>query len=215
MKTNYVGLLVLAGMGFSQSGDVMAAKYACPVEKGAKCMSTAKVYEATNASADINGGKNEPLPPPPEVAAPKQVTTTTSSNAPRGTMVFVPAEAAALAVKGDSLSVVSPDRKVLQTTTVLPSPAIASEVPKTTITTNGYEPFREPAKIMQVYVAAWQDEYGDLHLSERIVTEIVPRKWSIGVKEAGSGDNYRLLEFPGAKTTDAQQSNDATKGAGK
>lgn len=215
MKTNYLALMVLAGLGISQSGQVMAAKYACPVEKGAKCMSTAKVYEATNASADINGGKNEDLPPPPVPAQPKQTTTTTTSNAARGTMVFVPAEAAALTVKGDSLSVVNPDRKVLQTTTVLPNPAIASEVPKTTITTNGYEPFREPAKIMQVYVAAWQDEYGDLHLSERIVTEIVPRKWSIGVKEAGSGDNFRLLEFPGAKTTETQTSSESAKGAGK
>lgn len=43
---------------------------------------------------------------------------------------------------------------------------------------------------------------GDLHLSERIVTEIVPRRWNIGVEESGSGDNYHLLEFPNVSVPD-------------
>ena len=201
--------LAVAIAGVLLAHGAEAKKYACNVPKGATCMSTEAVYEATNASDSVNGTPTTTdIPPPPPVQQPvpskkasTQSASTTTTPAPKGKMVFVPTEQAALAIKGDSLSVVSPVA-VAPTTASGPSKTVTqvvqSGVPKTTITTNSYEPFLEPAKIMQVYIAAWQDEYGDLHLSERIVTEIVPRKWSIGVEETGSGDNYQLLTFPGS-----------------
>jgi hypothetical protein len=50
---------------------------------------------------------------------------------------------------------------------------------------------------MKVFVSAWQDEQGDLHLPENVITEIEPRRWSIGAPAPQINDSFRLLELPG------------------
>ena len=41
-------------------------------------------------------------------------------------------------------------------------------------------PIREPAKVMRVWMAPWEDNNGDLHVSSYIYTEIEERKWVYG-----------------------------------
>lgn len=42
------------------------------------------------------------------------------------------------------------------------------------------EPIRTEAKIMRIWVTPWEDDEGDLHLGEFILTEIEPPRWGIG-----------------------------------
>lgn len=215
MKNISIVSCVFAVILVNGISDVHAKKPACPVPNGVKCMSAGDVYNATNNSSEVTSADQAnmsmnlppaPVPVPVAVVAPSR-----SSNAPatvpKGQLVYVPTEYASLAIKGDALSVVAPQKVIVNApASVQKSKAAPAEVstfiPSTTIVTNGYEPFREPAKILQIYIAAWQDDSGDLHLSERIVTEIVPRRWNIGVDESGSGDNYHLLEFPNVSAPD-------------
>lgn len=48
------------------------------------------------------------------------------------------------------------------------------------------QPVREPAKVMRIWIAQWVEAgTDDLHWPSYIYTEIVPRKWSYGLPEAG------------------------------
>jgi hypothetical protein len=42
-------------------------------------------------------------------------------------------------------------------------------------------PIRMPAQVMRVWIAPWEDSRGDLHAPGYLFTEIVPRRWSLGV----------------------------------
>lgn len=204
MKQTILSSALILILSHAYCSDAEAKKSACPVPNGVKCMSTGDVYNATNNASEVTSADQAntttSLPPAPVPTVVVGPVSSVPATAPKGQMVYMPTEYASLAIKGDALSVVAPQKTVPITNTaskVKVAPAeVSTFIPSTTIVTNGYEPFREPAKILQIYIAAWQDDTGDLHLSERIVTEIVPRRWNIGVDESGAGDNYHLLEFP-------------------
>ena len=42
-------------------------------------------------------------------------------------------------------------------------------------------PIREPARVMRIWIAPWQDASGNLHMASRVYTEIAPRQWSVGI----------------------------------
>ena len=44
-------------------------------------------------------------------------------------------------------------------------------------------PVLEPAKIMRIWIAPWEDSKKDLHWPSYLFTEIQPRKWSFGKSE--------------------------------
>jgi conjugal transfer pilus assembly protein TraV len=55
-------------------------------------------------------------------------------------------------------------------------------------------PERMPAKIMRVWLAPWEDANGDLHMAERLFTEIERRRWSVGAQAPQLSPNLELLE---------------------
>lgn len=44
-------------------------------------------------------------------------------------------------------------------------------------------PILEPAKVMRIWIAPWEDSKKDLHWPSYLFTEIQPRKWSFGKSE--------------------------------
>jgi len=41
-------------------------------------------------------------------------------------------------------------------------------------------PIREPAKVMRIWIAPWEDQSGNLMVSNYVYTEVENRRWSIG-----------------------------------
>jgi hypothetical protein len=41
--------------------------------------------------------------------------------------------------------------------------------------------WRAPAQVMRIWIAPWEDSRGDLHAPGYLYTEILPRRWRIGV----------------------------------
>lgn len=159
----------------------------CPVPNGVACMSTMEVYRATNGADKVTSRAqgqvdSAPLPPPP---APVQATL----SRPKGPVAYRPAAYAQLQVQGDALVISNGDP-------VAPAPAPAPVAAP--------EPYRVPAQVMQIYVAPWQDEQGDLHLPERVVTEIEPRRWALGAPAPDAGTSFHLLELPSVAAKDSQ-----------
>lgn len=45
---------------------------------------------------------------------------------------------------------------------------------------DGALPLRTPSRVMRIWIAPWEAEDSDLHLTKLIYTEIEPRRWTIG-----------------------------------
>ena len=73
-------------------------------------------------------------------------------------------------------------------------------------------PIREPSQVMRIWVAPWEDEGGNLHMSGLIYTEIVKRRWSIGVAGAEDSGIAQPLMAPGARNP--ERSTPQTESAG-
>lgn len=46
--------------------------------------------------------------------------------------------------------------------------------------TDGALPLRTPSRVMRIWIAPWETEDSDLHLTKLIYTEIEPRRWMVG-----------------------------------
>ena len=55
-------------------------------------------------------------------------------------------------------------------------------------------PIREPAKVMRIWMAPWEDESGDLHVSSYVYTEIEKRKWAYGNRTDTRSNNTKSLQ---------------------
>lgn len=162
----------------------------CPVPDGTQCMSTLDVYEKTNSSDHVVGSNDQGKPVPTTGNAPAAVGQTWSTH-----------------VAGDTLAL-----QTRPTTSALSSRHTTSSITSTSTT----EPFREPAKVMRIYVQAWEDEQGDLHTPAYIFTEIEPRRWSVGRPALDANDSFRLLEGLGSEAAqDARAGAVATAPAGR
>jgi len=62
------------------------------------------------------------------------------------------------------------------------------------------DPVRAPAQVMRIFVAAWEDDTGSLHMPSTIFTEIVPRRWKVGSPTIQSSAGFRLFEGLGTQT---------------
>ena len=47
-------------------------------------------------------------------------------------------------------------------------------------------PTREPARIMRIWVAPWEDAEGNLHGASHVYTELTPRRWHLDAADRGA-----------------------------
>lgn len=77
-------------------------------------------------------------------------------------------------------------------------------------------PIREPARVMRIWIAPWQDATGNLHMASRVYTEIAPRQWSVGIHADSASQQhqfYPLQVTDGAGGTASQPSNASPQAA--
>ncbi|MBF0609498.1 MAG: type IV conjugative transfer system lipoprotein TraV [Magnetococcales bacterium] len=55
-------------------------------------------------------------------------------------------------------------------------------------------PVRSQAKIMRILIFPWEDNDGDLHGGEYVFTEIVGRRWNLGVTKGGASGLFSPLD---------------------
>ena len=72
----------------------------------------------------------------------------------------------------------------------LPEPERVVEVvggPVPTPTIRDPTPIREPAKVMRIWIAPWEDLRGNLMVSNYVYSEVETRRWSIGGRAMDDG----------------------------
>jgi conjugal transfer pilus assembly protein TraV len=140
----------------------------CPIPDGTACMSTEDVYAATNA--------NDHIPKPAKTSgkagtadhttvAPTKIVDGATGPAKSAPRVSVQVDTHAAGVVISSAPNLVPTAYVAHSDT---SPSAAAT-----------RVYRAPAKILAIYVAPWQDDQGDLHLSQRVMTEVIGRRWKV------------------------------------
>jgi conjugal transfer pilus assembly protein TraV len=134
-------------------------EFACPgMPAGVMCKSPVQVYRATHgATHDRDSGTAEP---PLKKTSPSALDSFGDSS----DLVSIQAEKAAR-TKPPSLPL----------PTHLPLSQSASP--------NLPLPILEPARVMRIWIAPWEDGKKDLHWPSYLFTEIQPRKWSFGKAE--------------------------------
>lgn len=74
-------------------------------------------------------------------------------------------------------------------------PAVTVEVvggPLPTPTIRDPTPIREPARVMRIWVAPWEDKSGNLMVSGYVYTEVETRRWAIGGQSLDAATNPSL-----------------------
>ncbi|WPL23222.1 TraV family lipoprotein [Thiorhodovibrio frisius] len=56
-------------------------------------------------------------------------------------------------------------------------PASAKQRPRTPVAESN--PTREPAQVIRIWIAPWEDSAGNLHGASHVFTEVVRRRWSL------------------------------------
>jgi len=182
------------------------SKFTCPVPDGVKCMPTTEVYERTNfservipRSQDVQMNRREgDTRHTPRV---DEIATAAVVEGPVQPVAYRPYQYAQATPNGNSLTVQAPQagNTTSQGTSIVASSATAST-----------EPHRDAAKILQVWVGAYEDEAGRLHMPTQVFVEIEPRKWSIGHRAAAMNRGFALLEMPAqGAAQDGQERADA------
>ena len=219
MMLSLAGLLSVA----ANHADARNKKFSCPMPNGTTCLSAEGVYEATNDSDDLverepapkaKRGKVEPAVVYVPAPAPAVVVPVGGVQVPTPDRCCDPV-ITAVTVKGDTLAVASPESGFTGATN---APAVSGPIAGTVTVTAPFvgtpgtggemvvrsarnEAFREPARVMRIFVTPWEDEVGDLHLGGFLLTEIEPRRWTVGAR-APTGDNtFRLLGNSPARET--------------
>lgn len=62
-------------------------------------------------------------------------------------------------------------------------------------------PILEPAKVMRIWVAPYQDAKGDLQWPSHIFTEVTPRKWTIGENAGATAPIIVPLQLDAPRAT--------------
>lgn len=174
-----VAVLVAAGCSGVRS------KPECPVPDGPACLSTIEAYERTHGDSPALGdlepyeGRNTSRRAP-AAAAPSQrhAAVPAVPNAAGGTLLL---------------------------TSYAGTPESAYPVSMTAAEVAADESaYRRPATVMRVWINAWEDEEGTLHLPQKVFSEVEPRKWTVGDKAPVSATNFRLLESANHSAKDSQ-----------
>jgi conjugal transfer pilus assembly protein TraV len=179
---------LLAGAALSGCSTPGKNRPSCPAPDGVQCMSTLEVYEATNSADRVGGSSRE-----------KNAPTLNSASTAYGDSMGTRVDGDTLALSATHRSGSAGERAV--------SRGNSNDV---------QEPYREPAKVMRIFVSAWEDEQGDLHTPGFIFTEIESRRWSVGQPAIDSGSTFRLLEGLGEEAAkDSRAAGRATPDAGR
>ena len=213
--------LALIGALVAQAPDAEARsrKFACPMDKGVTCMSAEDVYEATNNvdylvpeetgrrartrnRARREAREQQPIYAPPP--APVPTVAVAGQDVPTPDRCCDPV-ATAVTVRGDTLAVSSPVPSQVAPVAAQPQ-AVASTVTstapqvvlpggggETVLRTTNNEAFRTPARVMRILVHPWVDDSGDLNMGGYVLTEIEPRRWTVGSDVNASDHGFRLL----------------------
>lgn len=193
---NRNAFMVAAALGCSLlafNADARNKKFSCPLPNGAKCMSVEQVYEATHnrSSLDASPVVTQPLPAAPIPVPPIPVA---GQPVPRSTRCCDPVRTD-VTVVGETLAVSSPSPGYTGYQTVAVAAPAAVPVATTVaapVAPRG-ESYRQPAKVMRIFITPWEDEAGDLHMGGYVLTEVEPRRWSVGVRAPADGDTFRLV----------------------
>lgn len=140
--------------------------------------------------------------------------------------------ATAVSVKGDTLAVSSPVVSA-QPAVAAAAPAqvvsssVASTAPnvvipggggQTVLRTTNNEAFRSPARVMRILIHPWVDDSGDLNMGGYVLTEIEPRRWSVGTNVDATDQGFRLLMSSPVRETAQEaktETGSATPGSGR
>lgn len=166
-------ILLAAGlMGCAGPGVVGNSEFSCPgYPSHPTCMSVRQMYQATEATdqviADETGKASNKG---------KKVLGQSSMGVQESGMT--PAEQAARVVQRVAMV-----RAQASGNAQVPVPHIEDPVP-----------IRTPARVMRIWVAPWEDEAGDLHVSGYVYTEIEKRRWMVGERPAAQAARVRPLQ---------------------
>jgi conjugal transfer pilus assembly protein TraV len=191
-------LLAACGDAVDNIAGLGSSHYACPgMPNGVRCESTHSVYQEAITGALAQENAANALNPVDAKAA--LATAGMTSMAGKNDRKSCPAcgdNAAAVGASSSTDSVL-PQRQPPEPTLIYAS--------------DGALPLRTPASVMRIWVNAWQDKDGDLHMPGPIFTEIAPRRWQIGVSDVGAATGIHVLGDPGRSllettpTTNQQQ----------
>jgi conjugal transfer pilus assembly protein TraV len=88
---------------------------------------------------------------------------------PAAALLLLVATLTGCASTGSAPDVPAGETRAMATPPVLPQP-------------EGPAPIREPAMVMRVWVAPWENANGDLNAPGYVFTEIQPRRWTLGTE---------------------------------
>lgn len=182
-----IGALCIIGAGCSG----VRSKPECPVKDGPRCLSMIEAYERTHGDTPNLDGLQEYKGREAVRMQPGRDQETRRASMPAaplqrdGTLLLTSAMSSASAYP---VSMTTPQ-------------VVAAE-----------SAYRVPATVMRVWINAWEDDEGGLHLPQKVFREVEPRRWTVGEKTPSSGLQFELL---GSTTQPAKESQTvAPKGAG-
>lgn len=171
------------------------SKPECPVPDGPRCLSTIEAYERTHGDTpDLDGLRDYER----QEAVDRDVR---GDMQRRAVMPAAPVAQDGTLVLTSMTNNAAYPRESAYPASMTPPDVVASE-----------SAYRVPATVMRVWINAWEDEEGGLHLPQKVFREVEPRRWSVGEKAPSSGMAYRLLESPTGPAKESQAA--APKGAG-
>ena len=166
-------------------------EFACPgMPAGVMCKSPVQVYRATNGATH---DRDSITPEPPAKSG----------------------NSAALDALNDGSGLVSIQTEKVargkQPTQPLPPHLLIAQAASPNLPL----PVLEPARVMRIWIAPWEDGKKDLHWPSYLFTEIQPRKWSFGQSEfTGSRPVIpHLLAMPGAQPAVPERTESGRAGA--
>ncbi len=143
--------LLLAGCA-SVLNTADHGEFACPgMPAGVMCKSPVQVYRATHGATD---GRDS------ATAEPSQKRVASAS------LAFLE--------EGSGLASSQADQAAMDKPSLPPLSIVQSASPNLPL------PVLEPARVMRIWIAPWEDAKKDLHWPSYLFTEIQPRKWSFG-----------------------------------
>ncbi len=207
-----IGSLALAPDSDAQGRN---KKFSCPMPNGTTCKSVEEIYEATNFKDNLSTTSTKPVQvaaPPPAPLSPIPVA---GASVPTPYRCCQPVRTD-VTVVGDTLAVASPGPGYTGYQATAPVVRTAAPVASTvSVAVPRSDAYRQPAKVMRIYVNPWEDESGDLHMGGYVLTEVEPRRWSVGVQAPAVSDTFRLVTQSPVRETaqDASPSADSATSA--
>lgn len=179
-------LLAIVAAGLLAGCAMGSSEFSCPgVPEGMACTSTREVYDRTDGSMNARSSSEESQAE--ATARDRDRKRTTGAPAPRSTDKR--SSSASQGENGASQSERNQPRAA--------DSRVAERTRQVPIRQKDDLPIRQPAQVMRIWVAPWEDQGGNLHMSGLIYTEIVERRWTIGVPNKDGGSIAQPLTAPG------------------